>query len=189
MLLLILCSPLETTAFRASPLTARPHAATKRAAPATGWRDWRRWQLQLSQRASRVLYIVTALNPLLFVITNSYERTAVQVLKPYKAQPTLAAAYRTVFYFAKLKPRLLFTIGGLLRGLQLTTPIRFAFDPPAGCGAGINVLCLFAGSRWPATGVLGFALCKPFWRVLGAEAPSLQLPISVFGKSTRPGRW
>lgn len=135
-----------------------------------------------------MLYIVTALNPLLFVITNSYECTAVQVLKPYKAQPTLAAAYRTVFYFARLKPRLLFAIGGMLRGLQLTTPIRFAFDPPAGCGAGLNLLCLVAGSRWPATGVLGFAVCKPFWRVLGAEAPSVQVPISVFGRRTSSGR-
>ena len=71
----------------------------------------------------------------------------------------------------------------MLRGLQLTTPIRFVFDPPAGCGAGLNLLCLFAGSRWPAAGVLGFALCKPFWRILGAETPYLQVPISVFGRS------
>ena len=154
----------------------------------------------------RILYAVTAINPALFVITNRYQgwfqplaesgpqAKKIRRRKELSPKPTtqpkplegFTAIYLPqIFYFARLKPRLIFVIGGMLRGLQLTTPIRFAFDPPAGCGAGLNLLCLLAGSRWPAAGVLGFALCKPFWCILGAETPHLQLPISVFGRGPK----
>ena len=221
-----------------------------------------RWWQRLRQRLDtplprlvcRALYVVTTVNPLLFVLMNSYDRAAIRVLSAPRKPTSLAATYiPQIFYFARLKPRLLFVIGGMLRGLQLTTPIRFAFDPPAGCGAGLNILCLswlktastlfddtvpsarlvppkalaapvcprarrepigslrwpqqlasgrpkaeelplsttrclFAGSRWPAAGILGFAVCKPFWRVLGAETPSLAMPIS-FSRSGKTEPW
>ena len=182
---------------------AASHAAAPPGKPNRLERWWRRIQDQppLPAHLCRFLYAVTAVNPAIFVITNSYQgcfHTSVESgpqtkasrrkelserATPPKPLEGLTAIYLPqLFYFARLKPRLLFVIGGMLRGLQLTTPIRFAFDPPAGCGAGLNLLCLFAGSRWPAAGVLGFALCKPFWRILGAQTPSLQVPISVFGR-------
>ena len=110
-----------------------------------------RWWQRLRQRLDtplprlvcRALYVVTTVNPLLFVLMNSYDRAAIRVLSTPRKPTSLAATYiPQIFYFARLKPRLLFVIGGMLRGLQLTTPIRFAFDPPAGCGAGLNILCL-----------------------------------------------
>ena len=177
----------------------RPHLTRK---PNCVQRWWCRLQTPVPARLCRLLYAVTAVNPALFVITNRYQgffQTPVEsgpqtkasrrkelserIVKPKPLEGFTAIYLPQLFYFARLKPRLLFVIGGMLRGLQLTTPIRFVFDPPAGCGAGLNLLCLLAGSRWPAAGVLGFALCKPFWCILGAETPDLQVPISVFGRS------
>ena len=169
-----------------------------------------RHQTPVPAPLGRILYAITAINPALFVITNRYQGwlqppaesgpqakkarrrkelspkpTARLRPKPTPLEGFTAVYLPQIFYFARLKPRLLFVIGGVLRGLQLTTPIQYAFDPPAGCGAGLNLLCLLAGSRWPAAGVLGFALCKPFWRILGAETPHLQVPISVFGRGSK----
>ena len=187
----------------------RPHVPTK---PNRLQRWWSmlRHQTPVPAPLGRILYAITAINPALFVITNRYQGwlqppaesgpqakkarrrkelspkpTARLRPKPTPLEGFTAVYLPQIFYFARLKPRLLFVIGGVLRGLQLTTPIQYAFDPPAGCGAGLNLLCLLAGSRWPAAGVLGFALCKPFWRILGAETPHLQVPISVFGRGSK----
>lgn len=79
-----------------------------------------------------------------------------------------------------MKPRVLFVVGATLRGLQLTTPAQHLFDPGVGCGAGLNVLALFAGSRWPAPIVLGWAITRGFWKVLGADRPKhFRVPIAV----------
>ena len=197
-------SPAPSGGKRASQAAAqRPHVPRN---PNRLQRWWGRLHDQTPMPAPlcRILYAVTAINPALFVITNRYQgcfqppvesgpqtkasrrKELSERATPPKPLEGFTAIYLPqLFYFARLKPRLLFVIGGMLRGLQLTTPIRFVFDPPAGCGAGLNLLCLFAGSRWPAAGVLGFALCKPFWRILGAETPDLQVPISVFGRSKK----
>jgi hypothetical protein len=85
--------------------------------------------------------------------------------------------YSRLFYFARLRPRVLFAIGAGLRALQMTTsvaivrrnatqkglpedffragarrPVQHVFDPSAGSGAGLNLLALFAGARWSVRG-------------------------------------
>eukprot|EP00966_Prymnesium_polylepis_P166989 3860221-Prymnesium_polylepis.1 len=97
----------------------------------------------------------------------------------------IAKTYNTLFYFARFKPRVAFTIGSMLRALQMTTAFQFVFDPVAGVGTGLNLICLFAGSRWPAVIVLGWAVTKQFWTILGARAPSgVPFPIQL----SLPGR-
>ena len=195
---------------RASQVAAQHPHVPRKPNRLQRWWSMLRDQTPMPAPLGRILYAVTAINPALFVITNRYQgwlqppaesgpqakkarRRKELSPKPttrLRPKPTPLEGFTAVylpqiFYFARLKPRLLFVIGGVLRGLQLTTPIQYAFDPPAGCGAGLNLLCLLAGSRWPAAGVLGFALCKPFWRILGAETPHLQVPISVFGRGSK----
>lgn len=140
----------------------------------------------------RSFYILTAVNPFLATLSNDHsariEAPFLTVPFPHERGPVSAASvYRTLFYFAKLKPRVLFSIGGLLRALQLNTGLRHVFDPGAGIGAGINFLCLFANSRWPAAIVLGWAVTEQYWRLFGAQVPrGGHLPIGVFGVSVRP---
>jgi len=128
---------------------------------------------------ARLWYIVTALNPALAVIFNDYAKMVGVMYKPPK-QHYLAKTYETIFFFARLKPRVSFAIGAILRALHLTTALQYAFDPTAGVGFGLNIICLFAHSRWPAVGVLGWSATKQMWKLLGARPPrGLSVPITI----------
>ena len=82
----------------------------------------------LPPRVGRALYALTTINPVLALLANDY--TALRLRVPgcvpasNRGAPTTAAVYRTLFYFARLKPRLLFCIGAAIRGLQLTTAFQ-----------------------------------------------------------------
>ena len=79
------------------------------------------------------------------------------------------SVYSKLFYFARLRPRLVFSVGSLLRALQLCTPLGRILDPSIGVGAGINLCAILAGSRWVKPLVLGWATTKYLWKWLGAE--------------------
>ena len=71
---------------------------------------------RLPTRVCRWLYIFTVVNPVLSVIANEYKNVDSKFLpSPLRAEPLsthrTASVYRTLFYFAKLKPRLLFAVG------------------------------------------------------------------------------
>ena len=141
--------------------------------------------LVLPRKWARILYSISALNPTLAVLFNDYSRM-LQPFRPLKKQQqhALARTYETIFFFARLKPRVSFAIGAMLRALQLTTALQHVFDPSAGVGLGLDMLSLFARSRWPATLVLGWSATAPAWRALGAHPPSgLPVPIAI---SMRP---
>ena len=126
-----------------------------------------------SRKACAAIYVATAINPALSVIGNEY--TSVLWLRrsktPVQGATAVNQIYRSLFYFAKLKPRLLFVIGACVRALALTTVIELVFDPPIGVGAGLNLLALGVAAQWPAPLVLGWAVSKPLWRMLRAEKP------------------
>lgn len=130
----------------------------------------------ISKRCARLLYILTALNPGLAVLFNDYNRMLPDFFLrhkiPTRPQHRLAKTYETLFFFARLKPRVSFAIGAGLRALQMTTALQYVFNPVAGVGFGLNILCWYARSQWPATIVLGWALGNPFWKLLGACPPS-----------------
>lgn len=145
----------------------------------------------LPHDVQRALYITTSINPLLSVFANEY--TGVRNFRPLTLMfpggvhgsggDLPKQVYRTLFYFARLKPRLLFAIGACARALQMTTVLNLVFDPKIGVGAGLNMLALATGSQWPAALVLGWAMSKPVWRLLGAEPPfaNVRFPINVVG--------
>mmetsp|Transcript_21805 Transcript_21805/g.63444 ORF Transcript_21805/g.63444 Transcript_21805/m.63444 type:complete len:233 (+) Transcript_21805:121-819(+) len=85
-----------------------------------------------------------------------------------------------IFYFARLRPRLLWSVGALLRALQLCTPIQRVLNPSAGVGLGVNMCAIVARSRWVAPLVVGWASSGPVWRWLGARQPQgAVVPIAV----------
>jgi len=132
---------------------------------------------------ARFWYTATAFNPTLAVIFNDYSRM-VEPLRQLQTQQQqyrlVRSTYETIFFFAKLKPRVSFAIGAILRALQLTTALQYAFDPSAGVGFGLNIICLFAKSRWPAVTVLGWSATKIPWKMLGACPPKgLAVPITI----------
>jgi len=134
----------------------------------------------LSPATCRLLYCATIVNPVISVCANEY-RSIVPLLGTRSSDSrNLAAVYRTLFYFARLKPRLLFVVGSALRALQQTTPLKSVFDPAVGVGAGLNVMALATASRWPSALLLGWASSKPFWQLLRAAPPAkVQVPIRI----------
>ena len=171
-LLLLTTSP---AACRAAQRSARSPPPPPAAAP----------KFRLTPLHCKLLYIATVINPALSVIHNEYH-SVVPVLKrdtaaaPFRGGGVAPPIYRTLFYFARLKPRLLFVVGACLRALQQTTVLNLVFDPGVGVGAGLNLLALSTSSRWPASFTLGWALSKPGWRLLRAEPPSVRsVPISM----------
>lgn len=140
----------------------------------------------LPRKFARLLYIITALNPALAVVFNDYTKM-LRPFRPLKTQQhALARTYGTLFFFARLKPRVAFAIGAMLRALQLSTALRYVFDPAVGVGLGLDLLSLFARSRWPATIVLGWSITAPAWKILGACPPS-SLPVPISISMPRPG--
>mmetsp|Transcript_5805 Transcript_5805/g.17506 ORF Transcript_5805/g.17506 Transcript_5805/m.17506 type:complete len:191 (-) Transcript_5805:625-1197(-) len=127
-------------------------------------------------KVQRVLYGLTSVNTAFAVYTNDHRN----VPWPMRKATEVTSFYTRLFFFAKLRPRVLFVIGAVMRALQLTTALQHVFDPKAGCGTGLNLLALFAGSRWPAPIVLGWATTRLFWKALGAEQPApVRVPIVV----------
>ena len=137
----------------------------------------------LSRRTCCWLYIATSVNPVLSVIANDY--TGLYGPKGSGSRPKPPAfvdgAYRAIFYFARLRPRLLFVIGAVCRALQCVTVIEVVFDPSVGVGAGLNLLALGVSSQWPAPLILGWAVSKPVWRMLQADIPhrNVRVPIGL----------
>ena len=135
--------------------------------------------------ARRSLFALTSINPALAVLSNDYDsrrvRSVLGGLRLPFGEPTDTAALTGVLpklISLALRPRVMFSIGALLRALQLVTPIRWVFDPTCGIGAGINLLCWWSHSEWPAAIVLGWITSPPFWSALGAERPKpLAVPI------------
>ena len=121
---------------------------------------------------SRIFYSISALNPFLAVVFNDYTR---MVLLAPRSRPS----YPLIF-FTRLKPRVSFAIGAILRALQMTTAFQYVFDPTIGVGLGLDLVCYLAQSRWPATIVLGWSVTPRLWHALGAAPPSSRpVPISI----------
>lgn len=109
------------------------------------------------------LYWITAADAIQYVIFNEYSGFIRLANNPK------SSVYSKLFVFARLRPRLLFSIGALLRALQLCTPFRKVIDPSIGVGAGVNLCALLAGSRWVKPVILGWATTKCAWVWLGAR--------------------
>ena len=112
-----------------------------------------------------VIYWLTAEDAIHSVIRNEYTNFIIRLPTATNKQNL----YSKLFYFARLRPRLLFSVGALLRALQLCTPFRHVLDPSVGVGAGVNLCAIFAGSRWVKPVVLGWTVTKWAWIWLGAR--------------------
>jgi hypothetical protein len=130
------------------------------------------------------LYWLTAVDAVLCVFLNEYS----SILTFGMSRSTIRGnnnmvpmvLYSKLFYFAQLSPRLLYSVGALLRALQLCTPFRCILDPTIGVGAGINLCAIFVGSLWVKPLVLGWATTKWAWTWLGArQVEKAYVPITV----------
>jgi hypothetical protein len=110
----------------------------------------------------QVLYWITAADSVHSVFLNEYSELYLSFCSPIPVDrgALVPSVYSKLFYFARLRPRLLYAIGALVRALQLCTPFRKVLDPCVGVGAGVNLCALLAGSRWVKPFVLGWATTK-----------------------------
>mmetsp|Transcript_13931 Transcript_13931/g.30450 ORF Transcript_13931/g.30450 Transcript_13931/m.30450 type:complete len:227 (+) Transcript_13931:179-859(+) len=125
------------------------------------------------------LYWMTAVDAIENVLRNEYTTTTTATT--FGGPFSTAAVYSKLFYFARLRPRLLYAVGAILRALQLCTPLGRVLDPTIGVGAGINLCGSLANSRWVKPLILGFATTKFVWKWLGARQPQGRafVPISL----------
>lgn len=90
----------------------------------------------------QLLYWATAADAFQFVLFNEYSN----FLNLPRSARTKSSMYSKLFVFARLRPRLLFSVGALLRALQLCTPFQKVIDPSIGVGAGVNLCAMVAVS-------------------------------------------
>jgi len=96
------------------------------------------------------LYWITAADTVLSVILNEYSDLSLpgaSIVLPMEKQGVVREVYSKLFYFARMRPRLLYSVGALVRAFSLCTPLRYLLDPTVGVGAGINFFSFLAGSR------------------------------------------
>ena len=123
--------------------------------------------------AGRALYALSVVNPFFSVLANDYtfvrdaKRSYVLAVKGgvVPAVDNSEKLRQLVTGVGAVKPRRLLVLGGVLRGVQLHSPLSRVFDPPASLGLGINLLALIDGVAWPASLLLGWALSAPWWRL------------------------
>jgi len=91
------------------------------------------------------LYWMTALDAITSVIRNEY--SDIFGVGASQNQGVVQGVYSMLFYFARMRPRLLYSIGALVRALSLCTPLQYLIDPSVGVGAGIHLFAYLTGSR------------------------------------------
>lgn len=118
------------------------------------------------------LYWMTAADSIISIILNEYtvfSFPGASIAAPFEKQGVVREVYSKLFYFARMRPRLLYSIGALVRALSLCTPLRHLMDPTVGVGAGIHFFAHLACARWVKPLILGWATTKAFWIWLGAR--------------------
>ena len=139
---------------------------SRRATPRSAWRT----------TARRTLCVVTSVNPALAVLSNDYEQRRIGRIVGLTV-PQASTAFDSILpkwlFSVVLRPRVLFSIGSMLRAVQMNSPLRHIFDPSCGIAAGVNLLCLWSNAKWPATMVLGWVISPLFWTALGGESPTM----------------
>jgi len=131
-------------------------------------------------------YWFTAMDTILSVFRNQYcsplkfVDAFLSELSQNNKQGVVQKAYEKLFYFARLRPRLLYSVGALVRALSLCTPLHHIIDPTVGVGAGIHLFAFLSGARWVKPVVLGWATTKYFWTTLGAKSvEKAYIPITL----------
>jgi len=128
------------------------------------------------------LYWITAADTVVSVILNEYSDISFPgaIITSKDKSGVVREVYSKLFYFARMRPRLLYSIGALVRALSLCTPLRHLIDPTVGVGFGINFFAFLTGSRWVKPLILGWATTKAFWTWLGARpAGRAYVPITL----------
>lgn len=160
----------------ARSLNAKSKPLTKRERLLKYWENLTAGHVKPGPRVfHQLLYWITAADAVQSVLLNEYRHVSSAI--PHGAFPSV---YSKLFYFARLRPRLLYAVGALLRALQLCTPVGRILDPTIGVGAGINFCAIIASSRWVKPLILGFCSTKFLWKWLGARRVSRAfLPITL----------
>lgn len=76
------------------------------------------------------LYWVSSVEAAHAVAKNDY--SGMLVVRREKDARLAGRVYSTLFFFARLRPRLLFSVGSLMRALQLCTPLQRVINPGVG---------------------------------------------------------
>ena len=95
------------------------------------------------------IYWLTAADAVISVILNEYSDFSfpgTYLVAANEKQGVVREVYSKLFYFARMRPRLLYSIGALVRALSLCTPLRYLLDPAVGVGAGIHFFAHLTGS-------------------------------------------
>ena len=73
---------------------------------------------------------------------------------------------------ASYTPRIVFLAGMMLRSLQMSTKIRYFFDPSMGLAAGATLAAWFAKREWLSCLMLGWGAGGAYWSIFRVMPPS-----------------
>ncbi len=148
----------QTRSSSSSSRSSSPSRCRPPPSPSTGNR------FVLSPKLQALLYYASVLPVLPSLYTNTTPA-------PPKASNLIAAATAKIGW-RFFPPRLLFTIGALARGLQMSTGLCRMFDPTHGVSALISIGSAWGGAPWVGRVVAGWVLSRALWDLAGAVPPS-----------------
>lgn len=99
------------------------------------------------------------------------------------ATPTTISRRRAAQVTAMLggyTPRVVFLAGLMMRSLQMSTSLRYAFDPSSGFAAGSMVAARYAQREWIGCLFVGWGFGGMFWRFFRVRPPGVAKGASPF---------
>ncbi|GMI41197.1 hypothetical protein TeGR_g9493 [Tetraparma gracilis] len=97
-----------------------------------------------------------------------FPRLAKAAMDKSGSAKSLLSQAATMIGISGVSPAVLGVVATLLRGLQLTTPLRNIFNPTAGVAAGVSVGGAVIDRQWVGLMVACWVGSEPLWRLLGA---------------------
>ena len=111
----------------------------------------------------RALFILSSLDAATSIIADPG--------RPDKSASSPRIAMPRLFGLRFFAPRVLFTIGAMARGLQMSTGLAGVFDPGFGVTGLVNAGAVWVNAKWLPKLVLGWVASGCVWLAMGAEDP------------------
>lgn len=151
----------------------------------------RRWTVEHAEELVHCyIMICTATSPVHAIVDDTWT-----VLKPVEDATTRGAIYRNRRRAAQVAnlvggiytPRIVFLAGIMLRSLQLSTKLRFVFDPTTGFSAGTMLAAHWTQREWLPCLLVGWGIGGLYWSLFRLRPPGVAKDdvglLSPFGKA------
>ena len=137
----------------------------------------RRWAVDHREELVHCCIMVcTAQQPISAIIDDTWT-----VLKPVEAATTRGAIFRNRRRAAQVAqfvggiytPRIVFLAGMMIRSLQMSTKLRYGFDPSTGYAAGAMLAAHWTQREWLPVILIGWGVGGAYWSAFSVRPPGV----------------